>query len=55
VERIVEEETQAIRERLGEEAFTNGRFADARALFIDMALADDYADFLTLPAYAAMP
>jgi malate synthase len=55
VERVIEEETQAIRDRLGEEAFADGRFADARALFADMALADDYADFLTLPAYAEMP
>ncbi len=55
VERVIEEETQTIRERLGDEAFANGRFADARALFAEMALADDYADFLTLPAYAAMP
>jgi malate synthase len=35
--------------------FAKGRFTDARALFAEMALADDYADFLTLPAYAAMP
>ena len=55
VERVIEEETQTIRERLGDAAFTDGRFADARALFSEMALADDYADFLTLPAYAAMP
>jgi malate synthase len=55
VERVIEEETQAIRERVGDAAFEAGRFADARSLFVQMALADDYADFLTLPAYAAMP
>jgi malate synthase len=55
VERVIEEEAQAISERVGEAAFADGRFADARALFTEMALADDYADFLTLPAYAAMP
>ena len=32
-----------------------GRWDDARALFTEMALADDYADFLTLPAYERMP
>jgi len=55
VEHVIDEETQTIRERMGDEAFAKGRFADARALFAEMALADDYADFLTLPAYAAMP
>jgi malate synthase len=30
-------------------------FADARALFMEVAVADDFADFLTLPAYERMP
>jgi len=45
----------SIRERVGEEAFAEGRWEDARATFTEMALADDYADFLTLPAYERMP
>ena len=40
---------------VGDEAFGSGRWEDARALFTDMALADEYADFLTLPAYERMP
>jgi malate synthase len=55
VERIIEEETAAIREKVGDEAFTSGRWDDARATFTEMALAEDFADFLTLPAYARMP
>ena len=31
------------------------RWDDARALYTEMALADEYADFLTLPAYERMP
>jgi malate synthase len=30
-------------------------FADARALFMEVAVADDFVDFLTLPAYERMP
>jgi malate synthase len=55
VERLIEEEMAAIRERVGDEAFEKGRWADARALFTEMALADEYPDFLTLPAYERMP
>jgi malate synthase len=55
VERIVEEEMAAIRERVGQERFAEGRWDDARALFTEVALADDFADFLTLPAYRRMP
>ena len=55
VERIVEEEMAAIRDRVGEDAFAGGRWDDARATFTEMALADEYPDFLTLPAYERMP
>jgi malate synthase len=55
VERVIEEEMAAIREAVGEDAFGSGRWEDARALFTEMALADDFADFLTLPAYERMP
>ena len=27
--------------------------SDARALFLEMAVSDEYSDFLTLPAYRA--
>jgi len=55
VESIIDEEMAAIRDRLGEEAFSQGRWDDARATFTQMALADEYPDFLTLPAYERMP
>jgi malate synthase len=55
VERVIDEEVAAIRERLGGEAFASGRWEDARALFTDLALADELADFLTIPAYERMP
>ena len=55
VESIIESEMASIRERVGEEAFASGRWDDARATFTEMALADEYPDFLTLPAYERMP
>ena len=55
VERVIDEEMASIRSSVGDEAFGSGRWEDARSLFTDMALADEYADFLTLPAYERMP
>ena len=43
-----------IRDARGD-AFAAGRWDDARALFTEMALADSYPDFLTVPAYERMP
>lgn len=54
VERVVSEEMDAIREAKGE-AFESGRWDDARATFTEMALSEEYIDFLTLPAYERMP
>jgi malate synthase len=54
VERLIDEEMAAIAEARGD-GFSAGRWDDARALFTEMALADDYPDFLTLPAYERMP
>jgi malate synthase len=55
VERIIQEELDAIRKTTGEDVFAAGRWDDARSLFTEMALADDFAEFLTLPAYERMP
>ncbi|WP_394820770.1 malate synthase A [Pendulispora albinea] len=49
--RFVEEEMQRIRGEVGEKRFTNGRFAEARALFEALSTASSFEEFLTLPAY----
>ncbi len=54
VERIIQEELATIREAAGA-AFDPARFDQAVSLFTKVALADDYAEFLTLPAYERMP
>jgi malate synthase len=51
VGRIEDEELAKIRETLGDQAWTAARFDDARKLFERVALADDFADFLTTAAY----
>jgi malate synthase len=51
VQRVVDEELDTIRELVGTEAYESGRFAEARQLFEQISLEDDFVDFLTLPAY----
>ena len=48
---IVAEEVSAIRNRIGEMSFGTGRFAVARRIFEELVQADEFRDFLTLPAY----
>src|SRR6516165_5099862 len=54
VERMIDEELVKISAALGG-AFDAARYDQAAALFTEVALADDYAEFLTLPAYERMP
>ncbi|GAA1272555.1 malate synthase [Planotetraspora silvatica] len=51
VERIISEELGKI---AGEPGYDEGLYAQATALFKEVALDDDFAEFLTLPAYARM-
>ena len=54
VERIIGEELATIRAAAGA-GYDAARYDQAVALFSQVALADDYAEFLTLPAYEEMP
>jgi malate synthase len=40
-----------VREVIDEQSFEGGRFDEARAIFEQVALGDDFVEFLTLPAY----
>jgi len=51
VRRLLEEELAKIRKSVGEARFGAGRFEEAAALFRDLVLAEEFAEFLTLPAY----
>ncbi|POX48538.1 malate synthase A [Streptomyces sp. Ru72] len=48
---VAAEELRNIEAELGEEAFTAGKWQQAHDLLLKVALDEDYADFLTLPAY----
>jgi malate synthase len=54
VERMIDEELVKIRELAGDD-FDPARYGQAVALFTEVALADSFVEFLTLPAYERMP
>jgi malate synthase len=54
VYRIEQEELDRLRRTLGD-AYPGERAAQAQEIFNQVALADDFAEFLTLPAYELLP
>jgi malate synthase len=54
VERMIDEELVKIRDQAGD-TFDAARYGQAVALFTEVALADTFAEFLTIPAYERMP
>jgi malate synthase len=54
VDQVITSELGKIAEAAGD-AYESARYAEAADLFREVALADDYAEFLTLPAYERMP
>jgi malate synthase len=52
VRSVLVEESSRIRAEVGDDGWVSGHFDDAVQLFAEVALADDFADFLTIPAYA---
>jgi malate synthase len=51
VRRLLDEEAAAIRAEVGAEAWAAGEYDAARRIFEEVALATDFVEFLTLPAY----
>ncbi|MFI2779583.1 malate synthase A [Streptomyces sp. ALB3] len=49
--KVAAEELAVIRAEVGEEAFESGKWQQAHDLLLQVSLDQDYADFLTLPAY----
>ncbi len=48
---MLADELNAWRERVGDEAFKAGRYAEAADMFKKLSVSQDFASFLTLPAY----
>ena len=51
VGRLMDDEMAKLRTTLGAEAYDAGRYAEAAAMFVEMVTAEEFEDFLTLPAY----
>jgi len=51
VKKIEQEELAKIRTTVGDEVFKTGRYDEAASLFDDVALSQDFAEFLTMPGY----
>ncbi|MFJ8885327.1 malate synthase A [Streptomyces sp. NPDC102402] len=49
--KVAAEELAVIRAEVGEETFESGKWQQAHDLLLQVSLDQDYADFLTLPAY----
>ncbi len=54
VRQILDEETAAIRQAVGEETWRQGRPAETRELFERVALSEELIEFMTLPGYACL-
>jgi len=54
VRSIEREELAKIRQMMGEDVYARYRFAEAISLFEQVALSDQFAEFLTLPAYEVL-
>jgi malate synthase len=51
VRTIVDEELERIRRALGDEAYASSRFGEARSIFEEVTLKQEFTEFLTIPAY----
>ncbi|MDQ1746204.1 MAG: malate synthase [Frankiaceae bacterium] len=51
VRSVADDVTAAVRAEVGDDAYDGGRWKEARDIFEEVALADDFVTFLTLPAY----
>jgi malate synthase len=50
-DRCLDEEMERVKGEVGEQAYAQGRFPEAIKLFRDLSLAQEFEDFLTIPAY----
>jgi malate synthase len=51
VEQVLCDELAKLRDELGEQGFAESKFAEAGQLFLKISTADEFVEFLTLPAY----
>jgi malate synthase len=51
IKKIVKEEMAEIKKEVGENKFEKGNYERAAQMFQDMSIANQFEDFLTIPAY----
>lgn len=51
IHRIADEELDRMKREFGADNYANGRFEEARKLLEEVAVSDEFPEFLTLPAY----
>jgi malate synthase len=51
IHHIADEELDRMRRELGDDNYAKGRFEEARKLLEEVAISDEFPEFLTLPAY----
>ncbi len=51
VRKVADDATEQIRNEIGSDVYDSGRWKEARGIFEEVALADEFDTFLTLPAY----
>jgi len=51
VQETIQEELARLRQQIGDQAWAGRRFEEASELFEQVALSEEFVDFLTLPAY----
>jgi len=47
----VPQELAKVREMLGDKGYAAGKYAEGAKMFEELTLAEDFVEFLTLPAY----
>ncbi len=55
VRKVLDEETEKIRQAVGDQTWQAGRPDETREIFELVALSDELIEFLTLPAYEQLP
>ena len=51
VKQVLADELAALKKSMGDKAYADSKFDEAGELFLSISIADDFVEFLTLPAY----
>jgi malate synthase len=52
---LLPQELEAVHQEIGDVRWAAGKYQEAAVMFDQLTAADDFAEFLTLPAYEVIP